>query len=399
MKNLVRCIASITAGAILCTMGLVSYYTYSLPESYRVFSFDSLSPNKFLVNAYVSHSDVEASSQVNNEIDVDYKLFGIIPIKRAHVSRLSEQSIIPCGTPFGVKILSDGVLVIGLTSIMTDNKEVSPAKDAGLKVGDVVLSINGKQVLTNSQLAQLVNDSGGKEMKVVYRRKSEEKTTTLTPVKAGTSQEYKAGMWVRDSSAGIGTITFCTGDGVFGGLGHPICDIDTKEIMPLGSGEIVGASISGVKKGDSGSPGELCGDFINNEVLGSVKKNCDYGLYGTLNKPLTVHDPVKLGLKQDVKLGEATIYTTISGEQPTEYKINIESVDYKSDKRNLIIKVTDERLLNQTGGVVQGMSGSPILQDGKLVGAITHVLVNDPKKGYGIFAETMLEQSNTIDRN
>lgn len=396
LRKAIRVIASVLSVAVLGVMGLTSFYSYSIPEYYRVFSNESFSPNLFLVDAKVHGGEVAASTNAGSETDVDLSLFGIIPIKRAHVSRLDEQSIIPCGTPFGVKILSDGVLVIGLSSVATDGGEKNPAGDAGLKVGDLVISIDNKKMTTNAQVAQTVADSKGKELTVKYRRKEEEKTTVLKPVKAESSQEYKAGMWVRDSSAGIGTVTFCTGDGIFGGLGHPICDVDTGDIMPLGSGEIVGASINGVKKGDSGSPGELCGDFLNNETLGNVQTNCDIGLYGKLNKPITVHDPVPVGLKQDIKLGDASIYSTIDGQQPQQFSIKIESVDFNSNNRNLVIRVTDKRLLEQTGGVVQGMSGSPIIQNGKLVGAVTHVLVNDPSKGYGIFAETMLAKANEL---
>lgn len=395
LRKLIRGIASVAATAVLGVMGMTSYYSYALPDSYRVFYGENLQTNFPGVSAAAS-GEVAVGKTFGQTNQVDLMLFGMIPIKSAQVQELQEQMLIPCGTPFGVKLLTDGVMVVAINDVDTAAGKQNPAKKAGLEVGDVVVSLDGAHVCTNQQVGKMVADSNGEPMNVCYRRDGKDQSTTLVPVKSSTGGQWRAGLWVRDSSAGIGTVTFCTGDGVFGGLGHPICDVDTGEILPLASGEIVGATITGVNKGICGAAGELCGNFLSNDSLGNVEFNTECGLFGKLKEPLTTHEAVPLGLKQDVQTGNATIYTTLSGEEPKEYDVEIESVDYHDNTRNLIVKVTDPDLLETTGGIVQGMSGSPILQNGKLIGAVTHVLVNDPSKGYGIFAETMLEASKQV---
>lgn len=395
LGKLIRGIVSVVATVVLGAMGMMSYYSYALPDSYRVFYGEDLQTNFPGVSAAAS-GEVAVGKNFGQTSQVDLMLFGMIPIKSAQVQELQEQMLIPCGTPFGVKLLTDGVMVVAVNDVDTAEGKQNPARKAGLEVGDVVVSLDGAPVSTNQQVGKMVADSNGEPISVCYRRDGKESTTTLVPAKSSSGGQWRAGLWVRDSSAGIGTVTFCTGDGVFGGLGHPICDVDTGEILPLASGEIVEATITGVKKGACGAAGELCGNFSNNDNLGNVELNTECGLFGKLNEPLTTHDAVPLGLKQDVQPGKATIYTTLSGEEPQEYDVEIESIDYHDNTRNLIVKVTDPELLEKTGGIVQGMSGSPILQNGKLVGAVTHVLVNDPTKGFGIFAETMFETSKQV---
>lgn len=399
MKKFIRFISALLSVTILSLMGTVSYYSYTLPDNYRIFSGDSLSLNSIGVTASKIGNDVVAGKSFNFDEEINISLLGIIPIKQARVKELDEMSIIPCGTPFGVKLLTDGVMIINVASIATKDGNVSPAANAGLKAGDVIISIDGVKVKSNQQLRDMVLSSDGRKMKVKYKRQDNDLETVLSPVVSSTDNAWQTGLWVRDSSAGIGTITFCTGEGVFGGLGHPICDVDTGDVLPLGSGEIVGASISGVKQGTSGNPGELCGVFLSNDSLGNVEINTSCGLYGRLKQPLTTHEPILLGLKQEATTGKATIYSTISGEEPKDYEIEIESIDFNQDTRNYVIKITDSELLKKAGGIVQGMSGSPIIQNGKLIGAVTHVFVNDPTKGYGVFAETMFEKSNEVSKS
>lgn len=395
LRKYFRFFASVIATLSIGIIGLVSYYSYALPEEYCVFynsSADIDSPG-ISVSYLAEEQEAAYSFTDSHENDVELSLFGMIPIKEAHVTKLVDEKVIPCGNPFGVKILTSGVMVIGLSDITTKNGVVNPAEEADIQIGDVITSINGKSVSSNSEIADIVNQSDGEAITIEFIRDDENKTTSLTPAMAYPGSSYKAGIWVRDSSAGIGTITFCLEDGVFGGLGHPICDVDTGEVLPLGSGEIVEASINGVEKGYVGDPGELCGTFDNNYSIGIVDYNSDAGIFGKLNTPLSSHDPVEIALKQDIETGPATIYTTISGKTPQEYDVEIVSVNVNDDSnnKNMVIKVTDPELLEQTGGIVQGMSGSPIIQNGKLVGAVTHVFVNDPTKGYGIFAENMME--------
>ncbi len=377
-------------------MGLVSYYSYSIQDTYMIYSDQNIKSNWFGVNVSEIKDDtvVGTDEKFNKEYRID--LFGVIPIKKIHVREIDKIKVVPCGTPFGVKLLTDGVMVIDIKNVSCDGENRSPAKEAGLKIGDVITSVDGNKVSSNSELKEFVSSGEGKFLYIKYKRNFEEYETKLKPAYSLKDEKWLAGLWVRDSSAGIGTITFCTENGIFGGLGHPICDVDTGNILPLGRGEIVSAYINDVKHGTSGSPGELCGIFSNNEAIGNVKINDNCGLFGKLIKPINIHEPVLIGLKQEVKIGKATIYSTIFGDVPQSYDIEIESIDFKQNNRNYVVRITDQKLLKKTGGIVQGMSGSPIIQNGKLIGAVTHVFVNDPTRGYGVFAETMIEKSNKL---
>lgn len=377
-------------------MGMVSYYSYVIHDTYIIYSGQSIKSSWLGVKFKELENDglYNADEKYNKEYNVT--LLGVIPIKKIYVREIDKIKVIPCGTPFGVKLLTDGVMIINIKDVLCENEIKSPAKEAGLKIGDVITSVDGNKISSNSELKELVSSAEGKLLRLKYKRNFEEYETKLKPAYSSKDDKWIAGLWVRDSSAGIGTITFCTENGVFGGLGHPICDVDTGNILPLGRGEIVGAYINDIKHGTAGSPGELCGIFSNNESIGNVKINDDCGLFGRLIKPIKIHEPVLIGLKQEVKIGKATIYSTIFGDVPQSYDIEIESIDFNQNNRNYVVRITDQKLLKKTGGIVQGMSGSPILQNGKLVGAITHVFINDPTRGYGVFAETMVEKSNQI---
>lgn len=403
LRKFFRALASTIAVLSLGTIGIISYYSYSLPEQYSVFDDHSIAINSpGIITSYQAQSqEVINSLSDGYATNVEFSLFGLIPIKDAQATTLENQMVIPCGNPFGIKLLTNGVMVIGLSDIITQNGVVNPAEDANIQVGDIITSVNGESVSSNEEIGKIVKESNGEPITVEFTHENQEETTTLQPAMAYPGSTYKAGIWVRDSSAGIGTITFCLPDGVFGGLGHPICDVDTGETLPLGSGEVVRTSISGVKKGYVGEPGELCGNFMNDLTIGNVSCNSDAGIFGKLNTPITTHEAVPIALKQNIETGPATIYTTLSGEDPKEYDIEIVSVNVNdnSNDKNMVIKITDPELLEQTGGIVQGMSGSPILQNGKLVGAVTHVFVNDPTKGYGIFAENMLEVATQLQES
>lgn len=374
-----------------------------------VLSFQKLLPNSF----YVSDSELEFSSSYGKFItfNADYgtaeevlstnriscnfnaKLLGIFPLKEVSAYYTDEKIVTVCGTPFGVKMFTDGVLVVGFSNIETVDGVCCPAKDSGLIKGDVLKRINKKDVFTNEDVSEIIKNSGGETLNMLVLRNGKTVAISVTPKLLNDQSGYKAGFWVRDSSAGIGTLTFFDPDTLsFAGLGHAVCDIDTGVILPFSSGEIVPATITKIKKGISGSPGELGGSFIGSDSLGTVKINSESGLYGKLDYKIEgVNMPI--AHKQDIYEGAAVILSTIDGTSPEEYEIIIEKVNISDDSstKNMIIKVVDEELLSKTGGIVQGMSGSPIIQDGKLIGAVTHVLVNQPDTGYGIFIENMLE--------
>ncbi len=300
----------------------------------------------------------------------------------------AEQSIslIPGGGIFGVKIKQKYVTVV-------DSQGV-PA----LKSGDAILSINGKQIRSAEQVSTMVRNSGGNSLTIRALHKGNEVALEIRP--ALVDGEYKLGLTLRDSAAGLGTITFIDPKtGEFGGLGHGICDAESGEIIAMESGEVIGVILGGINKGESGKPGELRG-VLTDKGLGSLTVNSECGVFGKLNSPIPASaTPVEIGRKNQVTEGEATIITTLKNGRTAEYKIEIYDIDLTSEgSKSFRIRVTDDTLKALTGGIVRGMSGSPIIQNGQLVGAVTHVMVADPTEGYGIFIENMLN-SSAIDNN
>ena len=292
-------------------------------------------------------------------------------------------------------MFSEGALVVGFSSIEQNGTMVSPAKAAGLRLGDRVICI-GETTTENNDAVKDALEAAAGPVEVVYIRDGEQRQTTLTPLWDAASGQWRAGMWVRDSSAGVGTLTFADPErGVFAGLGHPISDSDTGASIALRSGEIVPCEITGCSKGTAGSPGELKGRFLSAHAIGSIRINGENGVYGTTRTQFSGRS-MPVAFAQEVMTGEAEIWTTVEGETPRSYRVTIEKINDADLRRNMVIRVTDKELLAATGGIVQGMSGSPIVQNGRLVGAVTHVLVNDPTRGYGIFAQTMLRQVEQI---
>ncbi len=367
----------------------------NIPDRLRVTDgTDPVTAEYWELSTYSGHGSVAASSpRADGSYTAVAKLFGIFPLKTVAVETVDSPTVALCGTPFGIKMYIDGVLVVGLADVETAAGHINPAKSAGLKVGDVILAIDGTAVTTNEQVAAIIEQCGGKPVTLTVRRDGVEFDASFAPALSAAEGRYKAGLWVRDSSAGIGTLTFYIPDTCqFASLGHAVCDVDTGDVIPLGDGEIVPAKIFGIKKGAKGTPGELKGMF-DGETIGHLSSNGEIGVFGVLSAPLPGCEIVPVKMKQETKVGPAQIYTTIDGNQPKYYDIEIKQVKYRdgSVTRNMVIEITDPALLKLTGGIVQGMSGSPILQDGALVGAVTHVFVGDPTKGYGIFAETMLD--------
>lgn len=341
----------------------------------------------------------EGIKQSKSKFDISVKLFGIIPVKKMTVNFVPEKRVIPGGLPIGVKLYTEGILVVGFSDIDTlRGKEQSPAIKGGVEIGDCIIEIDGKKIENSSQLADAINSSKSKNLNVTINRKGELKNLLITPIATGERNEYKIGLWVRDSTAGVGTLTFYDPEtGYFGALGHPINDVDTGKLLPIRDGRIYNARILSVEQGQKGKPGELRGIFSEEDAVGRLNKNTNSGIYGTSEGFMTrskYNQPIPIGRQNEIKEGPAKILTSIEGNEIKEYEIYIEKLtsQSKSNSKSMIIRVTDKELLAKTGGIVQGMSGSPIIQDGKLVGAVTHVFVNRPDMGYGIYIEWMLQE-------
>ncbi len=335
---------------------------------------------------------------IGEEYNVDLKLFGIVPVTSVNVEVVDEMYVAVLGTPFGMKLYTKGVLVSEISEVNTKDGSQNPAKSAGIKKGDYIISVNGEKVYTNEDLSEIVEASNGKEMNFLISRNNKKINKRLTAVKSSETDTYKIGIWIKDSSAGIGTLTFYSpATNVICGLGHGICDDESGELLRLNSGELVSAQIVDIEKGTVGSPGQLEGKF-NFKTIGEISLNSDCGVYSCVKGKKGYGNYTEIALKQEVKSGKGKILCTVEGEEPKLYdcKITVRTSAYLSKTQNMIITVTDKRLLNKTGGIVQGMSGSPLLQNGKLIGAVTHVLVDDPTKGYAIFAENMLETAQRV---
>lgn len=309
-----------------------------------------------------------------------------------------QRWVIPLGRTVGIKLFSDGVMVVGLSEIATDNGAASPAAVCGLQTGDIITHINREEVDSIEEVQSLLQCIAGEKMSIRIIRDEKQVQLTAQAVQCSTDGAYKLGAWIRDSMAGIGTTTFYDPEtGIFGALGHGINDIDTALLMPLQTGSIMYASVTNVKKGISGKPGELQGAFEVNRDMGELYANTAGGVFGVLSdKSLAgCAQAVPVAVRDEVKVASATILSNITGNTVEEYAIEIIRIfpNTEGQTRDLMLKITDPRLLESTGGIVQGMSGSPILQNGKLVGAVTHVLVNDPTQGYGILAQNMLSQA------
>jgi len=397
MKKLIH-ICTVTLAALSAALlGLTAGVAAGMPDTFRATAAHAISLTHPL--PVTAALPAGASARVGAVYPVELKAFGVIPVKQASVQMVAKTYVVPCGTPFGIKIFTDGVMVVGLTDVDTADGAVNPARNAGVKEGDVILEIGGKVVNTNESIAAAVEASGGNPLDFSVRRGTQVFTVPVTPVISQTDHAYKTGIWVRDSSAGIGMLTFYDPESqTFAGLGHAVCDVDTGEQLPLMTGEICSAQITGITKGVAGSPGEVHGQFAS-DMLGTLLLNSETGVYGHLTVvPLSV-PKIEVAARQDVREGSAQILTSLDGEAPKLFDCDIEkaNVSDSSSTQNLVVHITDEQLLSKTGGIVQGMSGSPILQNGKLAGAVTHVFVRDPTRGYGIFAENMVLTSKALE--
>ncbi|KRG08716.1 peptidase S55 [Virgibacillus soli] len=328
--------------------------------------------------------------------------FAGIPVKKVDVNVLKDMKVYPGGQSVGVKLNTLGVLVVGHHLVLADGKKVSPGEKAGIQLGDIITKINGKKINNMADVAPFVDEAGKKqeELDISLQRGNEKLNTTLQPIKDDKEKSFKLGLYIRDSAAGIGTMTFYEPkSNKYGALGHVISDMDTKKPIVVDNGQIVKSTVTAIEKGKNGAPGEKLARFsANREVIGDITTNSPFGIFGKLKKPITngiMDKPLPIALAHQVKEGPAQILTVTDGDKVEAFDIEIVSTipqKYPATK-GMVLKVVDPKLLKKTGGIVQGMSGSPIVQDGKMIGAVTHVFVNDPTSGYGVHVEWMLNEA------
>ncbi len=302
------------------------------------------------------------------------------------------------GQSFGIKLYTDGVIVVGSGNFLFGGQTINPAYEAGIRTGDRLIAANGQSIDSNEALTRLIAQNEGSPITFTVIRKNLKFETTVRPIIPDGDSKYRLGLWVRDSTAGIGTLTYYNqSTGNLAGLGHSVADIDTGELMPSSKGSLVSATITDITKGKAGEPGEMSGRF-GEQQYGTILANTDCGIFAAQSDtPKENLQEVSIALKGEVTVGAAQIYTTLDDGPPQYYDVQIKKINNNlKQNKNMVIEITDPVLLEKTGGIVQGMSGSPILQNGKLIGALTHVFVNDPTQGYGIFIEKMLIEENSL---
>ena len=333
------------------------------------------------------------------KVSFSLNLFNLIPLKNIDVNVIPKTTVVPMGNAIGMKLYTAGVLVVGMSEI--EGKK--PYENSGIKEGDRIIQINQNQIDSTDDLMQAVNKSDGNNISIKYVRNEKTITTSIKPVK-NSSNEYKIGLWVRDAAAGVGTLTFYEpASGMFATLGHGIMDIDTAELIKIANGELVTTNILSINKGTKGNPGEIRGTIEAGHTIGTISKNTKFGVFGTINKTPYLSIPntneMQVALREEIKTGKAQIICELENGKKEYYDIEIQKVfiNNNKDNKSMLIKIIDTKLLEKTGGIIQGMSGAPIIQNGKFIGAVTHVLVNDPTIGYGVFADIMLKQMKEVE--
>jgi stage IV sporulation protein B len=372
---------------------------YSFPKAKAVSA--SLAGSNENIELNEDHNALTMSAKEHGHDEMILHLAGI-PIKKVNVDVLKNFRVIPGGQSIGVKINTVGVLVVGHHQVDTQEGKLSPGELAGIKVGDMITEINGKKIEKMTDVASYVQDAGksGTPLNIVLNRENEKINTKLKPLLDKDEQTYKLGLYIRDSAAGIGTMTFYHPETrKYGALGHVISDMDTKKPIVVEDGQIVRSTVTSIEKGSNGDPGEKLARFSSDrEVIGNIQRNSPFGIFGTLNKEIKngiMDKPLPIALSHQVKEGPAQILTVVNDDKVDLFDIEIVSTIPQKfpATKGMVIKVTDPKLLEKTGGIVQGMSGSPIIQNGKVVGAVTHVFVNDPTSGYGVHIEWMLNEA------
>lgn len=379
----------------------------SVPHDIVIFEGDNLnfkiaqglSLNSSNKQTILTASNINKEKISQTGVDrLNLKLFGSIKLKDVNVSVIPKTTVIPLGNAVGMKLYTKGVLVVGMSQINTENNEKKkPYENSGIEQGDTILEVNHNAIENTEELIEEVNKSRGNPISIKYMKNNETLETSITPVKS--KNDYKIGLWVRDAAAGVGTLTFYEpSTNSFMALGHGISDIDTEKIVDIADGELITANIVSIKKGEKGNPGEIRGTIDAGNKIGNISKNTNLGVYGIVtNKNYLNHGNISemdVATRSEIRTGKAQILCQLDNTGKKIYDIEIEKIYTMNNDNNksMLIKVVDEELLKTTGGIIQGMSGSPVIQDGKFIGAVTNVLVNDPTQGYAIFADMMIKQ-------
>lgn len=395
MKKAIRIIDGIFALCLIIIYSFIVFGNIVLPDKIEAYSTKKIEYKSVysVENNSLYQVDYQNSSKVS-PVENDIKLLGIIPVKTTSIIQSKPKKVSVSGESFGIKLYTDGVIIVGIRDVETDKGKCNPAKEAGLEKGDIIIEINGKKVYSADSVTDILNDNNGKDYKITVKRNGNYKEFLLKPAYSSSQGCYKVGLWVRDSTAGVGTITYYDkSNNTVSALGHPITDVDTNEIMPILDGEAVRATVTKIYKSKAGEAGSLCCEFTN-DIIGTLKKNCQSGIYGKYTCTLKNTYEYEVASPNEIVRGPVQILCTIDSGKAKFYNAQISHISYRENKKgkNMVVKITDERLLEKTGGIVQGMSGSPIIQNGKLVGALTHVIVDSPEKGYAIFAQDMVDE-------
>ncbi len=347
------------------------------------------------VPVFQNYSPSKSSSDILKRYSLSCRFLNLIPVKDVSVCVVEKSYVMPSGMPIGIYTKTKGILIVGTGKVTAADGLVREPADQIVQSGDYIMTVNGAEISDKEELIRLVNDSGGDAVVLGILRDQEMIELKINPA-ALKDGSYKLGIWVRDDMAGVGTLTYIKQDMEYGALGHPVSDGDTGEMIRLSEGSVYSTDIVGIVKGKDGTPGELTGviNYKEENRMGTIEQNTRTGIYGKLDKvPEEMEEAyVEVGVKQEIRQGGAYILSSLDGNLH-QYQIEIDEVDFSGEEENkgILFHVTDERLLSETGGIVQGMSGSPILQDGKIIGAVTHVFISDATKGYGVFIEKMLE--------
>ncbi len=338
------------------------------------------------------------------QLEMQFKLFGLLPIHRMMVNVVEPLSVIPGGQSIGVLLHTEGVMVVGEAAVEKDGHILFPARSAGIAVGDLILKINGSKINSENQLQEMIDQCGrqGKDIALLVQHGNKNILTRINPILCKKTGRYRIGLFVKNSTAGVGTLTFYEPKSrTYGALGHMIADFDNGHKFNPVDGKIVEATVKGLHPGKKGAPGEKLGVFKgNSDIIGNIEKNTTCGIFGRLQKDIKnpyYTRPMSVAMRYQVQEGPAKMLTVLDSDKIESFSINIIDILPAGNNKELVIKVTDQDLLRRTGGIIQGMSGSPIIQNGRLVGAVTHVFINDPAKGYGVMVENMLSEAKLLN--
>ena len=392
---------------------LIIIYAYvcniiSIPNSIVIFEGEGINLKTITglkIDGIKEYKTTLTSAYLGNSIGtnkVNVNLFGKFNVKTVNVDVLPTLAVVPLGQAIGIKLYTKGVLVVGMSEIENEKSEKKkPYINSGIEEGDSIIAVNNNEISNTNELIEEINKSKGEKVNITYLKNNEVGETTIVPEKSKT--EYKLGLWVRDAAAGVGTLTFYEpSSNMFMALGHGISDIDTESIVDIASGELVTANIISIVKGQKDKPGEIRGTISSGSTIGQIYKNTNFGIYGLVTTKSQLkyskYSGIEVAPRDKIKTGKATILCELDSEGVKEYEIQIEKIyeNNNNDNKSMFIKITDEKLINKTGGIIQGMSGAPIIQENRFIGAITNVLVKDPTQGYAVFGDILIKQMKQV---